>query len=282
MVAGPSGYGLPLIAAHDCSLRERRLMTLTRRDDSHARGVSGFSALVEAFCSSELPTVFLPGVIHLDTVPTPRKYNRIDLGTADKVCVAALALASEAQRSCCLVELGSAFTACLALVDGQIVDGIGGSSGPVGWHSPGAWDGELAYLIGPLSKEDLFLGGAGTIPEPLWLIESVVRVVAGMLAMHRGEQIVLAGRLLQTQPQIAQEIEQALANLGPVKRLANLEGAWVKHAAQGAAILADGLASGRYHALVERLGLRRACGTVLDYIVHPRGRLLMGEFADSE
>src|SRR5439155_1519027 len=59
----------------------------------------------------------------------------------------------------CLVELGSAFTACLVLRNGRVVDGVGGTSGPFGWGSGGAWDGEAAYLLSPLEKRDLFRGG---------------------------------------------------------------------------------------------------------------------------
>jgi predicted butyrate kinase (DUF1464 family) len=39
-----------------------------------------------------------------------------------------------------------------------------------------------------------------------------------------------------------------------------------KAAAQGAALLADGLAGGRWAPLVERLRLREASGTALDHV----------------
>jgi predicted butyrate kinase (DUF1464 family) len=44
-----------------------------------------------------------------------------------------------------------------------------------------------------------------------------------------------------------------------------------KHAAQGAAILADGLAGGSAAEVVETLGIRAATGTVLDhlYVITP-------------
>jgi predicted butyrate kinase (DUF1464 family) len=44
-----------------------------------------------------------------------------------------------------------------------------------------------------------------------------------------------------------------------------------KEGAQGAALIADGLAGGRYNVLVERLGIRQAQGSVIDhlYVVSP-------------
>src|SRR5439155_5571180 len=114
-----------------------------------------------------------PGVVHLDTVPRHRKLNRVDLGTADKVCSAALAIADQSGRrntapedvSLVLLELGGAFTAGLAVERGRIVDGVGGTSGPIGWRSPGALDGEVAYLAGEVTKAMLFRGGARSAAE---------------------------------------------------------------------------------------------------------------------
>src|SRR5215468_11791463 len=46
LIAGPSGYGLPLVRAADCSDRELSLMTLMRRDDSAGgKGLPGLSAV---------------------------------------------------------------------------------------------------------------------------------------------------------------------------------------------------------------------------------------------
>ena len=272
LVAGPSGYGLPLRRAADCTDRDLALLSLVRPDDRGRAGVLGFAAVVRAFRASALPVVFLPGVIHLPTVPAHRKINRIDLGTPDKLGVAALALAQGLEG--CVVELGTAFTSCLVLDGGRVVDGLGGSSGPCGWASPGAWDGEAAYLLSPLAKRDLFAGGAGAVTDPAagqpWFRESLVKAVAGLSAVTPFDRIVLSGRLLEAEPALAKTAVQDLARLGRVELLASLPGAWVKHAAQGSAVLADGLAGGRHAALVERLALREASGTVLDWLRHPR------------
>jgi predicted butyrate kinase (DUF1464 family) len=280
LVAGPSGYGLPLVAARDCTDRDRALMSLVRPGD-RGRGVAGFSRVVQELCASGLPVVFLPGVIHLPTVPDRRKVNRIDLGTADKLCVAALALARAAERrggdcsacSFCLVELGTAFTSCLVVDGGRVVDALGGTSGPVGWGSAGAWDGEAAYLLSPLTKGDLFAGGAGCgggEEGRALLCESVLKGVAALRVLTPFAEVVLSGRLLDTEPAVAEDVTAALSRLCPVTRLDSLPGAWVKQAAQGAALLADGLAGGRHAPLVESLALRRAAGTALDWLRHPR------------
>ena len=65
---------------------------------------------------------------------------------------------------------------------------------------------------------------------------------------------------------------RGLPRVAPV-RLAGL-GAHTKAAAQGAAVLADGLAGGRYAALVERLGVRDASGSALDHLrIHGADRI---------
>jgi predicted butyrate kinase (DUF1464 family) len=295
LIAGPSGYGLPLVRAAECDARDLALLTLVRPDergpdDPRRQGVAGFSSLVEALRVSSLPVVFLPGVVHLPTVPAHRKINRIDLGTADKLCVAALALVQRARQLAidlaayrgCVVELGSAFTACLVLDGGRLVDGLGGTGGPPGWGSGGAWDGEAAYLLSPLAKRDLFSGGAGSVADAeagrRWFRESLVRAVAGLQAVTPFAEVVLSGRLLEAEPDLPEQVAADLGRLARVQRLESLPGAWVKHAAQGAALLADGLAGGRHAPLVEQLQLRAAAGTALDGLCHPRAEQLRARF----
>ena len=62
----------------------------------------------------------------------------------------------------CSSDLG-AFTAALAVAEGQIVDGVGGSAGPLGFRASGGLDGEVAFLAGSVSKSLLFGGGAAAI-----------------------------------------------------------------------------------------------------------------------
>jgi predicted butyrate kinase (DUF1464 family) len=302
LIAGPSGYGLPLVRAADCTDAQLALMCLVRPDERGTEcGVAGFSAVVRAVRDSGLPVVFLPGVIHLPTVPTHRKLNKIDLGTPDKLCVAALAAAHLTERGAvglegpvCVLELGTAFTAALVVSEhGEVVDGIGGTAGPLGWRGGGAWDGEAAYLLSPLGKADLFTGGAAGVADEevrrAAYVESLVRTVAELCGLFdpwdRFAAVALSGRLFAAEPAFVDSLhlESVLAPFGradgAVQGLGSLDGAWVKEAAQGAAIIADGLAGGPFKPVVDALRLREAGGTVLDWLTHPRASEVRSWFA---
>src|SRR6266849_5021021 len=169
LIAGPSGYGLPLRRAAEASEEDLGLAFLAAPGETG--GIGGLRTLVRALARSGLPVLLTPGVLHLPTIPAHRKVNRVDMGTADKVCAAALAVAQQAERasrplaqvSLVLLELGGAFTAVIAVGGGKIVDGVGGSSGPLGFRAAGALDGEVAFLAGSVSKAMLFTGGAAAI-----------------------------------------------------------------------------------------------------------------------
>jgi predicted butyrate kinase (DUF1464 family) len=292
LVYGPSGYGLPLVAAADVGERELAEMVLVRPDEARAdAGVGGMRSLLRALARSGLPVVFGPGVIHMPSVPRHRKYNRIDLGTADKVCAAAYAIADQCARrgigpretSMVLLELGGAFTAALAVSGGQIVDGAGGSSGPLGVRAAGALDGELAYLLGPaLRKNTLYTGGAldpaggldMTDLEAVWrspahaegwtaLLEAAAKAVRSLVvSIPTPHEVVVSGRLAHLGDLIA-ALGSSLGDVAPV--LALVPGR-ASAAAHGGALLADALAGGRNAALAEALRLREAAGSALDHL----------------
>jgi predicted butyrate kinase (DUF1464 family) len=292
LVYGPSGYGLPLVAAADVGERELAEMVLVRPDEAGAdSGIGGLRRLLRALAHSGLPIVFGPGVIHLPSVPRHRKYNRIDLGTADKVCAAAYAIVDQSARraialretAMMLLELGGAFTAVLAIADGQIVDGLGGSSGPLGARAAGALDGELAYLLAPgLSKRTLFTGGAldpagtGEFSDltTLWsspahadgwtaLCEAAAKAVRGLVvSVPTPHEIVVSGRLARV-PELVAALAFSLGDIAPV--IALIPGR-ASAAAHGGALLADALAGGSNADLADVLRLREASGSVLDHL----------------
>lgn len=292
LVAGPSGYGLPLVPIDRLSERDIFLAYLPR--DAHdEQGIGGLRRVIAALRQARLPVVLTPGVIHLPTVPAHRKANRIDMGTADKVCAAALAIDDQARRyaldydatSCLLVELGGAFSAVLAVDGGRIIDGQGGSSGPMGHRAVGALDGELAYLLGRVTKSVIFSGGAASLagspdssPEELAsrsdpaareardaFEEAVLKAVAAEHALvPHAREILLSGRLSRLDGLVSR-LQASLSAFAPVRRLSGFAEV-AKQAAQGAALLADGLVGGNRRRLVESMQIRGASGTVLDHL----------------
>lgn len=283
LVAGPSGYGLPLVRGEEFTADDLELMSLVRPDERGDNlGVLGFRSWVRAFVTSGLPVVFLPGLIHLPTILAHRKVNTIDLGTPDKLSAAALALRFDAAEcgglsasTFALVEVGSAFSAVLVVSEGRLVDASAGTRGPIGLRSGGVWDGEAAYWRGPLSKNDLFRGGLADLGAdgPEAYRESLVKHVAALQAVTPFDRIYVSGAGVE-RPDVAALTIEALARFGRVTPLPSLPGAWVKHAAQGAALLADGLAGGPNADLVDSLRLRDASGRVLDWLRPPPGDTL--------
>lgn len=296
LVIAPSGYGLPLVAIDQFGDAERFLFTLV---DERERGripvLGGMGKVIRLLKESGLPVIFMPGVIHLPSVPEYRKANKIDMGTADKLCCLALGIYNQAQHehipyeetSFILAEVGGAYTAVMAVDGGKVVDGIGGSVGGPGFYALGAMDGELAYLLGSFPKEVLFSGGAASIanlpdltPESLaelaetdekahiaWeaLLEGVVKSVAAeLVVVPKPREILISGRLCRTE-KIRQELIRRLAEYGNVRRVEGFAKV-AKEAAQGAALIADGLAGGQFQTLTDTMEIRGASGTVLDHV----------------
>jgi predicted butyrate kinase (DUF1464 family) len=326
LIAGPSGYGLPLTLAKDLTDADLRLAFLAAEGESG--GIGGLRSVVRALGRVSVPVLLTPGVIHLATVPAHRKVNRVDLGTADKVCAVALAIRERAERlgadrlrsregrataslaealaeaetrsaeaarrgtledvSFILLELGGAFTAAVAVDGGRIVDGIGGSSGPIGLRASGALDGEVAFLAGPVDKSLVFSGGADAIAgapgisaEALadsrtlsgriaWeaYIESAAKAVAALaVAVPQAHDVVLSGRGAGS-ARVRDELAHRLLGVVDGVAVHVLEGfaANASQAAQGAALVADGLVGGASKTLIDWMDIEGASGTVLDHL----------------
>jgi predicted butyrate kinase (DUF1464 family) len=281
LIAGPSGYGLPLRRSDQATDADLHLAFLAATDEPG--GIGGLRGFAKRLGHAGLPVVYTPGVIHLDTVPAHRKLNRVDLGTADKLCAAALGIHDQCERLHCipeeasfiLIELGGAFTAGLAVELGQVVDGIGGTSGPIGWCAAGALDGEVAFLAGSISKAALFQGGVTSLldrePDRRSVamdayVEGAARAVRHLRwAAPSAREILFSGRRA-AEPGMIERFTAELADLGSVRLLTGFA-VNAKQGAQGAALLADGLAGGGQASLVNRLRIRHAQGTVLDHLV---------------
>jgi predicted butyrate kinase (DUF1464 family) len=289
MIVGPSGYGLPPTPIKD--LTERDLTSMVP-DDKSIPLYDGIRMVLRLMQKEGFPVWFTPGVIHLPTVPVYRKANKLDMGTADKVCCTALAIRSQAKSldldpastSFILVEVGFAFTSVIAVENGQIVDGLGGTSGGPGFITMGNMDAELAVRLGDFPGVVLFSGGANALsgradltPEEMaeqpekyadsWntVLESVLKSVGAMtIAVEEPREILLSGRLTRI-PKIAEALEAKLSRFGKVGRVTR--GAHTaKEAAEGSYIIGEGLMGGKYKGIVDAMKLRNASGTMYDYI----------------
>ncbi|AEH24473.1 DUF1464 family protein [Pyrococcus yayanosii] len=301
LIVGPSGYGLPLKHISELTERDRFEMTLVREEEMKEIPVLiGLQKIVDGMAEKGMNVWFIPGVIHLPTVPEWRKYNKIDMGTADKMAITVLGIYDQAKRlgieypevSFVLLEVGFGYNYAGAVKGGKIVDGIGGTifPGPA-YVNSGALDGEIAYLIGKLKKWHLFWGGASIIAaekilppeefarrldeEPFaraWeaMKDGFIKAVASELAVvGKAKEIILSGRLMRID-ELRKDVQDTFEDVFglPVVKLRGLEGK-AKEAAQGSAIIGDGLAGGQFRDLVEHVEIKKARGSVLDWVKLP-------------
>ena len=289
-IIAPSGYGLPNRRFAELSPREMFELTLVREGENVPvlDGMRKFFAIIK---EGDSDILFVPGIIQLPTVPRWRKFNRIDMGTADKMCIGALSVETVSRSkqvgydevSHIVVELGGGYNALIAIEKGRIINGIGGTLFPgPGFRNAGAMDGEVAYLLGGFEKALLFEGGAGYLAERNGIAledftleaypdafrvfaEGVVFAVCSQQALLRSREVFLSGRLTQGE-HIYRPLGHQLERLDyAVSRLPVLS-AGSKAAAQGYAMVGNGLCGGCYQRLVQHMMIDKAEGSVIDYV----------------
>jgi len=207
---------------------------------------------------------------------------------------------SYSEVSIIAVEVGFAYTAAIAVDKGKIVDGIGGTISWPGFLGMGFMDSELAYALANaypyFSKILLFRGGiadiAGVDPKKISLdefvkltkvndkvrkaynamIEFILKDIATLLvSVRKPKEILLSGRFTRVKGFIEDlmfSIKKFLLDYGletnvrTIRRRAKI----AKEGAEGAAILANGIAGGKYRELIETMELFKSSGTIFDYI----------------
>lgn len=289
-IVGPSGYGLPITPVKDMGDRELDLMV---PDDKSIPLYDGIRMVLRLMKKEGLPVYFTPGVIHLNTVPAYRKANKMDMGTADKVCCTVLAARDQAERlgidynetSFIVAEIGFAFSAVMGVSKGKIVDGIGGTAGGPGFITVGGLDAELAIRLGKFPGAAIFTGGAkdasdkaDLTPEEMakdrkryaasWnmMLESIQKSVMDlMVSVEKPREILLSGRLSRI-PEIGAELTKRMGKYAPVRPVGR-KAKVAKEAAEGAYIIGEGIKGGQYKKLVEVMELNKASGTMYDYIL---------------
>ncbi|MDP2729501.1 MAG: DUF1464 family protein [Dehalococcoidales bacterium] len=286
----PSGYGLPNRKLSEVNEREMFELTLVREGEEVPvlEGMKKFFTIIE---QAGLETLFIPSVILLSSVPRWRKFNKIDMGTADKMCVAALSVEMVSRKkglpyseiNHIVAELGGGYNCVMTIEKGKIINGIGGTLFPgPSFMNAGGMDGEVAYLLGNFAKSLLFEGGACCLtgsgnlslknftselyPEGFnAFVEGVLFAIASQKALSQSQEVYLSGRLTGYE-NIYAPIKARLEELGyavsPVPLLSNKS----KAAAQGYAMVGNGLYGGCFEPLVKHMGIDRAEGSVTDYV----------------
>ncbi len=320
LIAGPSGYGVEITHLKDLELQKLEewyltyILLLKKQDletavSKNDPGIMVYSAMTEVALEMkkrDWPVCYIPGVINLPTVPEWRKINNLDMGTVDKLCSCVLGIHDQSleknisypDTSFILVEMGQGYNSILAVEDGKVVDGLGGTTNGIGFLSAGKIDLELAQLAGEWNKSDVFSGGASTVSEKnsleallkdrnegekskiAWnaLIEGVEKGVASMLtSVSEPNEILTSGRLTRID-EVQKELERKLRGYAPVRSVGSLKGAKeVKEAAQGHAMVAEGLSGGEFSEVIDCIKIREADGTPLDHIYHPKADTIKEE-----
>ncbi len=271
------GYGLPVKRLSE--LDDIDIIHLTLSFD---RPIMGVRLLIEALRKyfGEI-SYTIPSVKLLPTVPAYRKLNKIDMGTSDKVCSVALALVrlkeigiNFTDQNFVLVEGGYGFNSFIAVRNGKIVDGLGGTSAFPSFSSSGALDLEVVALLKDYPKDMVFRGGfrdflkceIDEIPDEAlrWMFEYIVKGIKVMeVSVGKCCQIVVSGRLFDLY------YDEFVDYTGfECFKLSS-----VKASAEGACIIANGLAGGTFRDVVDHLELLKADGSVLDYIANDLRKL---------
>jgi predicted butyrate kinase (DUF1464 family) len=302
VIVGPSGYGLEFKHISQFTKEDIALTTLDKVGDVDIPVLSGLRKLLWMMKEAGLNAYSAPGVVLLPTIPLHRKVNKIDMGTADKTCVTAFAIWDQAKEhgigydetSLICVEMGFGYNAAIAVENGQIIDGVGGTIFPgPGYLTLSQMDGELAYILGEFSKLKLFEAGATFIAarrvleledfcanldkseyQLAWqsMVEGIVKAVATLRTSFKKEprEIILTGRLSRAE-RLRAPLEKTLREKFGilVRRPMHNFAKKAKDVAQGTALIANGIAGGKYRELVKVLRIKDAKGTVLDHIFFP-------------
>ena len=289
IIIAPSGYGLPFKKFSELKEEDKFLLTLVREGES-IPVLDGMKKVFEAL-KGKIEMIFIPGVIHLPTIPEHRKYNKIDLGTADKLAICFLAVEMHSRienisyenTNFSLIEMGYGFNAAFSIFKGKIVDGIGGTNFPgISFLNSGAMDGELAYLLGNLKKEILFKGGASYLAEgkPMnpedfkeevyekpfkAFLEGILKAAILTTKFSSSNVIYLSGRLTRYN-NIFEPVKKMLLKEGfEVRKIPKLSEK-SKEAAQGEAMIGLALLGEKYEKLLKHMEIDKASGTILDFI----------------
>ncbi|KXA96679.1 hypothetical protein AKJ37_04685 [candidate division MSBL1 archaeon SCGC-AAA259I09] len=203
------------------------------------------------------------------------------------------------ETSLIAVEIGFAYTSAMAIEQGRITDATAGTAGFPGYMGLGHMDSELSYALGntneDLSKMSIFQGGAAYVAgmDPLQtsteefvkrgkteerrgkgynlMLESIAKDITSLLPTIIPREIILSGRFTKIpgfMNDLTKKLEKLFKNLGQTTELVNLKtrGETCKEAAEGAAIVANGIAGGKHEDLAENMRIKESSGSIFDHL----------------
>ncbi|MGC8961471.1 MAG: DUF1464 family protein, partial [Candidatus Bathyarchaeia archaeon] len=98
VIVGPSGYGIEFKRISCFTKEDLALTTLDKTGDVEIPVLTGLRKLLWMMREAGLNAYSAPGLVLLPTIPPYRKVNKIDMGTADKTCVALYAVWDQAEE----------------------------------------------------------------------------------------------------------------------------------------------------------------------------------------
>ncbi|RLF65803.1 MAG: hypothetical protein DRN30_03320, partial [Thermoplasmata archaeon] len=99
------------------------------------------------------------------------------------------------------------------------------------------------------------------------LVEDIARYIRAMkVSVRNPREIILSGRLSMYN-RLVKDLEDLVGDIAPIIRISGFKPSKAKHPAQGAAIIADGIAGGLRKNLIEHMKIKEASGTVVDYVI---------------
>lgn len=263
----PSGLGIPVTRAGD--LLDQDIAEMT--DALAAETAQPLAALLIEARHRVPRALCIPAVKLLPTIPLHRKLGRIQLGTADALCLTAWTLhclqhsgTPCAAASFLLVYRGPADRVILAVREGQIVDGVGErtpglhpTDGPfrtaAECQSPGR---RIAFRIrDPLTLREAEHRRPGCGQQAT--DEALCKEVLGLAGLHGLRDVAVLG---DRGPAAVEALEAHLRRIPIPDMAAGHE------AALGGALIAGGLTGGPTAGLVNRLGVREARERASDWL----------------
>lgn len=252
------------------------------------RSRNDINSFLLALKSINLSSYCLPNIKQLPTVPAHRKLNRLEIGTADQLCTIAMLLyrlcereAAWSEMNFICLEVQPDSLSILVIENGQIVNGIGGTIGVSEMRLHLRLDGNFSYSYRPDHSESTYrsdwlnpeiafeneVGNGHARQHALW--EGLLQELAGLMAIHHYEDIVVLGQHKETAIEWFGDMYQLYHFPYNESDRPDFEGT------TGAAIIAEGLAyPGLAAEVVERLQIRSAISSAVNAPILPQTRAL--------